>query len=49
MDYEEKRSKRDRGPSSYSSGTFALKEGRKEIRHRSDSFLPRRPLYRGGE
>jgi hypothetical protein len=32
-DYEEKRSKRDRGPSSCSSGAFALKEGWKEIRH----------------
>jgi hypothetical protein len=42
-----KRSKRDRGPSSYSFGAFALKEGRKEIRHRSDSFLPQRPLHRG--
>jgi hypothetical protein len=31
-DYEEKRSKRDRGPSSCSSGTFTLKEGQKEVR-----------------
>jgi hypothetical protein len=46
-DYEEKRSKRDRGPSSCSSDTFALKEGHREVRHRSDSFLPRRPLHRG--
>jgi hypothetical protein len=42
-----KRSKRDRGPSSCSSGTFALKEGKKEVCHRSNSFLPRRPLHRG--
>jgi hypothetical protein len=42
-----KRSKRDRGPSSCSSGAFALKEGQKEACHHSNSFLPRRPLHRG--
>jgi hypothetical protein len=42
-----KRSKRDRGPSSCSSGTFALKEGQKEVCHHNNSFLPRRPLHRG--
>jgi hypothetical protein len=47
-DYKEKQSKRDRGPSSCSSDTFALKEGQKEVRHLSNSFLPRRPLHRGG-
>jgi hypothetical protein len=47
MDYEEKRSKRDGGPSSCSSDTFALKEGWKEIHHHNNSFLPRRPLHRG--
>jgi hypothetical protein len=41
-----KRSKRDRGPSGCPSDTFALKEGRKEIHHHSNSFLPRRPLHR---
>jgi hypothetical protein len=44
--YKEKRSKRDGGPSSYSSNTFALK-GRKGIHHHNISFLPRRPLHRG--
>jgi hypothetical protein len=29
------------------SDTFTLKGGRKEERHRDDSFLPRRPLHRG--
>jgi hypothetical protein len=42
-----KRSKQDGGPSSCSFGTFTLKEGRKEIRHRNDSFLPQRPLHWG--
>jgi hypothetical protein len=46
-DYEEKRSKRDRGPSSYSFCTFALKEGQKEVCHHNNSFLPRCPLHRG--
>jgi hypothetical protein len=39
-DYKEKQSKRDRGPSSCSSDTFALKEGHKEDRHHNNSFLP---------
>jgi hypothetical protein len=42
-----KRSKRDRGLLSCSSGTFALKEGQKEACHHSNSILPRRPLHRG--
>jgi hypothetical protein len=42
-----KRSKRDRGPSSCSFDTFTLKEGRKEIHHHSNFFVPRRPLHRG--
>jgi hypothetical protein len=46
-DYKIKRSKQDGGPSSYPSNTFALKEGRKGIHHRSNSFLPQRPLHRG--
>jgi hypothetical protein len=40
-----KRSKRDGGPSSYPSDTFTLKEGRKEIYHYINSFLPRHPLH----
>jgi hypothetical protein len=35
-----KRSKWDRGPSSYSSGAFALKGGQNEACHHSNSFLP---------
>jgi hypothetical protein len=35
-----KRSKRDRGRPSCSSGTFALKEGHKEVCHHNNSFLP---------
>jgi hypothetical protein len=42
-----KRSKRDRGSSSCSSGVFALKEGLKEACHHNHSFLPRRPLHWG--
>jgi hypothetical protein len=40
MDYEEKRSKQNRGPPSCSSGTFALKEGQKEAFHHVNSILP---------
>jgi hypothetical protein len=42
-----KRSKRDRGPPSCSSGAFALKGGQKEACHHNNSILPRRPLHRG--
>jgi hypothetical protein len=49
--YKKERSKRswkrDGGPSSYHSGTFALKEGRKRTRHCSNSVLPQHPLHRG--
>jgi hypothetical protein len=46
-DYKEKGSKQGGSLSSYPSDTFILKEGRKEIHHRSNSFLPRRPLIGG--
>jgi hypothetical protein len=44
-----KRSKRDKGPSSCSSNTFALKGDQREAYHHSNSILPRCPLYRGEE
>jgi hypothetical protein len=44
---KKKRNKRDRGPSSYPSDTFTLKEGRKEIHQHCNSFLPRCPLHQG--
>jgi hypothetical protein len=45
--YKKEGSKRswNGAPPSRLSGTFALKEGRKGIRHRSNSFLPRHPLH----
>jgi hypothetical protein len=46
-DYKKERSKRDGDPSSYPSDTFAFKEGWKGIHHRSNSFLPQRPLHQG--
>jgi hypothetical protein len=42
-----KRSKRDKGLSSYSFGTFALKGEQKEAYCHDSSILPRRPLHRG--
>jgi hypothetical protein len=42
-----KRSKRDKGPSSCSSGTFALKGEQREGCRNSNSILPQCPLHRG--
>jgi hypothetical protein len=46
-DYEEKRSKRDKGPSSCFYGTFTLKGEQKEACRHDSSILPRHPLHQG--
>jgi hypothetical protein len=51
-DHSKERSKRpelgDENMLSHPSDTSAFKGGRKEERHHAGSFLPRRPLHRGG-
>jgi hypothetical protein len=44
---KEKRSKRNKDPSSCSSGTFALKGEQREACRHDNSILPRCPLHRG--
>jgi hypothetical protein len=52
MDHSKEGSKRpesgDENTSSHLSDAFALKGGQKEKRYHAGSFLPRRPLHRGG-